>query len=485
MRKTAVVFGWIFLSTCISVFGQGYRYSNPADVSGVVGSSRQPSASRLYSNPTTEINYGNRIVTGDVAGGKQFQGSVPYFSSSRFNTTMQDTGSQSVTSFVRRSAGNPYTSSPIPSQSYYDPRLTVSSFSRGGQSGLQAPQVIPQSRPGDYSLTSPVIPEGEYYRQEPVSTVSAELERIINQQRGIRNIVLEYESLLKDKGDAENDELISQLLDKPRERLFDETMKPVEPDVPAEPPSPDLREQRRIEMMERELLAALLDTEEEPLEPLDVDTLPEPTETRSTEPERKGLTSSIDTTSTRSPLAMDEETRQLLERHARVQEILGDHENFESLAKAKYEGYFAQAQDYLKEGKFYKAADTYTLATIWRSNDVEANFGKAISLFAAGSYLSSYYSLIRTMDLSKERVLEKHDLSVLLGGRDIFEDRLIELEKWQDQSKSPELAFLVAYLFYQDGKIDSAKLALNLAKEKLGQTPGYIALQEALISDGK
>ncbi|MBN1818234.1 MAG: hypothetical protein JW828_12815 [Sedimentisphaerales bacterium] len=484
MKKTVFMFGMV-LGIGVSVFGQGYRYSNPADVSGVTGSSRQPTASQLYRTPATDFNAGNRIVTGDVAGGRHFRGDVPYSSSSRFYSPLQDYNSQSVSSFVRRSAGNPYTGSPIPNQSYYDPRQTVTSFSRNGQSGLQAPQVIPQSRPGDYSTASPIIPEGTYYRQEPVSTVSAELEKIINQQRGLRDTVLEYESLLEEKNDTEQGNLISQLLDKPGQRLFDETMTPVEPDVPAQPPSPDLRQQRRIEMMERELLDVLLETEEEPLkEPLETDPLPKDTDIRPVESARNE-SNSRSGTADGSPLALDEQTKQILDRHARVQQILGEHENFESLAKAKYEQYFNEAQTYLKEGKFYKAADTFTLAIIWRSNDAEAHLQKAISLFAAGSYLSSYYSLIKAMDLSKERVLEKHDLPGLLGGRDIFEDRRIELVTWQEQNKSPELAFLLAYMFYQDGKSDVGGLALQRCKEKLGQTPAYIALQEALASAGK
>ncbi|HEV58143.1 MAG TPA: hypothetical protein ENN87_11740 [Phycisphaerales bacterium] len=474
----------ILLTLALPAVAQHSRYSpvaNPAAdrsaVSGArVGDRRVMPSSRLTPIPTPDLQYGNRIVSGDVAGGKHFRGEVPYLSSSRFNSPLADTGSQAVTSFVRRSAGNPFSGGAAP---YYDPRQTVTSLTRNGQSGLTTPQWVPQSTARDRALTMPNLPEGLRYSAEPISTASAEMERIINQQRGLREIALEYDMLRQRDETQPPADLESQYLTDPeRQARLDASLLPPTPPEPAEPSTAEQERQAQVERMHRELLAALFDVDEEPLDdtgPQADTTFPADRRTRTdTTPE-----SSTETDTERTPSGV-EVSSDPIEARRRALAILGEHKDFESLAEAKFQGYFEQAEQYLHEGRFYKAADTYTLALVWRQQDPKAHFGRAVALFAAGSYLSSYYSAAAAIELDAALALGAHDIPALVGGRDTFENALIELERWQGRTGSAELAWLMAYMYHLDRRPDNARLALQLAADKLGETPVYKQLHQAV-----
>ena len=97
-------------------------------------------------NPYGKI--GNDIVTGNIGGGRHFRGVVPYGSSYYSDAYTSTSGSGSVNDFMRRSA-DPIANdrNPGQTQSYYDPRRSVSSMRRpDGTSGLTNPQPTGQGR---------------------------------------------------------------------------------------------------------------------------------------------------------------------------------------------------------------------------------------------------------------------------------------------------------------------------------------------------
>ncbi|MHC4857672.1 MAG: hypothetical protein ACYTBY_07745, partial [Planctomycetota bacterium] len=65
-------------------------------------------------------------------------------------------------------------------------------------------------------------------------------------------------------------------------------------------------------------------------------------------------------------------------------EVLGEHETFASLADEKFDGFMNAAEEFIRNGQFYKAADTYALAIIWKPKDARGYLGQSFSLFAAG-----------------------------------------------------------------------------------------------------
>ena len=102
----------------------------------------------------------------------------------------------------------------------------------------------------------------------------------------------------------------------------------------------------------------------------------------------------------------------------RAKSIRGEHKTFASYANDKFNEHMRAAEQYLKEGKYYRAADTYTLASIYKSNDPLAYAGKSHALFAAGGYMTSALFLSRALEIFPEYARFKIDLVAMVGDRD-------------------------------------------------------------------
>jgi hypothetical protein len=160
--------------------------------------------------------------------------------------------------------------------------------------------------------------------------------------------------------------------------------------------------------------------------------------------------------------------------------ILGEHKTFASLAEEKFATYMNTAENFIREGQFYKAADTYALANIWKPEDARGYLGRSFSLFAAGEYMSSAYYLSRAMELDSKESLRNYDLAAFIGDRDVFENRVLELSTWQQRSGSGELALLLAYISYQDGKAVRAKEAVNFANTAMPDSEAVKILKNVI-----
>ncbi len=168
----------------------------------------------------------------------------------------------------------------------------------------------------------------------------------------------------------------------------------------------------------------------------------------------------------------------------RAQSIRGEHKTFASYAKDQFNEHMRAAEQYLKEGKYYQAADTYTLASIYKSKDPLAYAGKSHALFAAGGYMSSALFLSRTLEIFPEYARFKIDLVGMVGDRDKVESRIANIEEWLQISDSGELQFLLGYVYYQLGRAGEAKKAIDAAYEKLPDAPAVKTLKKAIDSAG-
>jgi tetratricopeptide (TPR) repeat protein len=164
----------------------------------------------------------------------------------------------------------------------------------------------------------------------------------------------------------------------------------------------------------------------------------------------------------------------------RAQSIRGEHKTFASYSKDKFNEHMRAAEQYLKEGKYYQAADTYTLASMYKSNDPLAYAGKSHALFAAGGYMSSALFLSRTLEMFPEYARFKIDLVAMVGDRDKVESRIANIKEWLQISDSGELQFLLGYVYYQLGRAGEAKKAIDAAYEKLPDAPAVKTLKKAI-----
>jgi hypothetical protein len=155
--------------------------------------------------------------------------------------------------------------------------------------------------------------------------------------------------------------------------------------------------------------------------------------------------------------------------------------DFEKEYGDKFDSYIKTAQQYMKEGKFYQAADSYTMASIYRPLEPLGYAGKALALFAAGEYLSSSKMLSAAYDLNTEYAKTKLDLGLLFSDKSLLEVRLADLQKWTKASESPEFLFLLSFIDYQMGKNVQAEAAINLALQKKPEDKNMLALKKAIV----
>jgi tetratricopeptide (TPR) repeat protein len=166
----------------------------------------------------------------------------------------------------------------------------------------------------------------------------------------------------------------------------------------------------------------------------------------------------------------------------RAKQIMGEHKTFASYSKDKFNQHMRAAEQYLKEGKYYQAADTYTLASIYKPDDPLVYAGKSLALFAAGEYMTSALFLSRALEIFPEYARFKIDLAAMVGDRDKLDSRIVDIKEWAERSGSADLQFLLGYIYYQTGRISEAKQSIDAAYEKLPDSPAEIALKKAIDS---
>ena len=165
---------------------------------------------------------------------------------------------------------------------------------------------------------------------------------------------------------------------------------------------------------------------------------------------------------------------------ARAKRIRGPYSSSESYSEAKFNQHFQAAQGHLKAGRYYAAADCFALASIYKRDDPLCFAGRGHSLFAAGEYISSALFLSRALELAPEYTRIKIDLAAMLGGQNRLESRLAEIKEWVGKRNSGKLEFLLGYVYYQMGRLEQAKQALETASKKMVQSSAVDAVKKAI-----
>jgi tetratricopeptide (TPR) repeat protein len=181
---------------------------------------------------------------------------------------------------------------------------------------------------------------------------------------------------------------------------------------------------------------------------------------------------------------------------------MGPHKTIASFSEAKFNQHIRAAEVYLKHGKYYRAVDAYSLASIYKAESAFVYMGKSHALFAAGEYMSSALFLSRALevysaskgelevDKEKPKAGEPDDIAVLTSGfalidKDKLESRVVDVEEWQQRSDSPELQFLLSYIYYQMGWPERAKEAINAVYEKMPESRAVTTLKKVIDSRQK
>ncbi|MFI4912772.1 MAG: tetratricopeptide repeat protein [Sedimentisphaeraceae bacterium JB056] len=147
--------------------------------------------------------------------------------------------------------------------------------------------------------------------------------------------------------------------------------------------------------------------------------------------------------------------------------VLGEFKSFAGYSDDKFNSYMKKAEDFMDEGEFYRAADAYSLASIFRREDPLVYAGQSLALLGAGEYMSSSYYLNKALMLYPDYIAVKVDLVEMLGDRDVLENRIVDIQRWMARSGAGELSFLLAYIYYQIEEPAWAKEELEKAADVL------------------
>ena len=496
----------------------GWAIENP------VGSGTVPPSSvhsGLVRSPNPIDTSSNLVITGNVGGGKHFRGVVPYNAISDFGGQL---GSTSIDSFLRRSEDSGYYTGKL--TPYYSPTKTVTT-TRPGLSGVfKAPtsrvessavdgfalprlhkeNVLPDSdSTGDITKQrGRILSSVSSIRTRPMSMSPEELEKVIssdlkkysrdgelkaeehqsqiNQFRQNLSQVSEKAAELKrsvlEEGDSlrvpakseSTGDILRQLgKQEPEKQISEEKKRPQRPEDAIEPGDKMLDVYDKMKQ--------------------EVDDFQKSIEQRSAEKQAKG-----DNLYEQQPTRQDsgeiksEGSKNQSEGPEKTSEVdllaakslLGEHKTFASFSDDKFNQYIMVAEIYLKRGKYYRAADAYTLASVYKPNDPLAYAGKSHALFAAGEYMSSALFLSRAIEIFPEYVQFNVDLVGMIGDKDKLENRIADIKEWLKRSDAPELNFLLGYVYYQMGRLRWAKVAIDTAYEKMPEVPAIIALKKAI-----
>lgn len=170
---------------------------------------------------------------------------------------------------------------------------------------------------------------------------------------------------------------------------------------------------------------------------------------------------------------------------ARAKAILGKHSTFVAFSRDKFNEHVRAAEVYLKQGKYYRAADAYTLASIYKASDPLVYAGKSYALFAAGEYMSSALFLSRAIEIFPEYVRFDIDIVAMIGDRDKVESRIVDIEHWLERSDVGELHFLLGYVYYRIGRLELAKEAIDAAYERMPGSPAVAILKNVIDQAGQ
>lgn len=162
--------------------------------------------------------------------------------------------------------------------------------------------------------------------------------------------------------------------------------------------------------------------------------------------------------------------------------LIGDrlrtkYEALSAASREKSDRYLKAGELYLQQGRYYRAAEAFSLASLYNPHDRRVHLGRSHALFAAGEYVSSALFLAKAIELDPNQTLARLDLVNATGGPDLFLRRITDLEQCAKTAGTPGLQLLLAYIYYEMDRPEEAKTAIDAAEKGLGHRPAVNSLK--------
>ncbi len=170
---------------------------------------------------------------------------------------------------------------------------------------------------------------------------------------------------------------------------------------------------------------------------------------------------------------------------ANADQMKEPYKSLESFSQSRFNRHLSSANDHLKAGRYYRAVDSFTLASVYQPNNPDILSGKGHALFAAGEYMSSALFLARALAIRSDYTQTKVDLAAMLGGADKLTERIADVEQWLARSGSAQLQFLLSYVYFHTGRLNQAKQPIAAAYEKMSDSPAVVTLRTVINQAAK
>ena len=465
----------------VAVFcGIGLCLENPS-VGNPVGSGTVPPTaykSGLIPSANPIDTSGNLVITGNVANGMQFRGVVPYNSPTSFSapaSSLQHT-SGGMDSFLRNSAGSQnFGTSSGGLTPYYSPTWTVTTTQPGGSG------VVTTGGSGSNSSVGTKLPSAQmgYYQsgynpqigRRPLSMSQQDLEKLV--EADIRKYPLggepgsqsqeqfwrEMGVNIQRKGETAEGTGKPELATGSESSL--ETLLSVN--------SQKVQDVRYKQQIDKESQTGQV---RKTLQPRSDDVY---------ERMKIQFDKSIDSAQIKSATNRVEANESTVSKvGVTPAEFAKAYKSFAAHSDDKFNQHIKAAEGFMEQGRFYRAADAYTLASIYKPNDPLGYAGKSVALFGSGEYLSSALFLARALEIFPEYAKVKIDLVGMIGDKDTVENRILEAREWMDKSDSGELEFLLSYLYYQMDRLEFARQSIEAAAKKMPDSPAVAAMKKVI-----
>lgn len=439
-----------------------------ADPTSPVGTGREPATSGrsqgLRRSPNPIDSSGNDIITGNVSGDKYFRGNVPYRSTTNFGGSSSST---SLDNFLRRSAGSSeYDYNSGRYKPYYSPSGSVSIIRPGRSGVVNAPNVDFSGRvvtgTSATDATSKIMninPDHQLFSNQvrPIELNSQEVRRTIEADLNTR-----YKNLQTEDGQA--DEKIRNVkpdlvMTRDQIETLRNELKGKQQIVTSDFDLQKIDEpQQAANLTEVDMLIAKVDSGEQ----LDI------YDQMRMEAVGLGAMLKVKQEAVKQGTLTQEESLEKAQMDPSPEKIVVEaktHKTFATFKNDKFNQHIRLAEEYLKEGKYYRASSAYSLAEFYKPGDPVVYAGKSQALFAAGEFMSSAYYLSMAVDEFPGIVEIKVDIVAIVGDKDVLESRASDVEELIKEFNSVELKYLLSYVYYQMGRLPRAKELIDEAYE--------------------
>jgi hypothetical protein len=471
MRRT----GYISVVITMVFAGVGLSLENPSVGNPVGSGTAPPSASRpsLIQSPNPIDTSGNLVITGNVTNGMQFRGIVPYNSPTSFSAPASSLSHTSggLDSFLRDSAGSQnFGTSSGGLTPYYSPTWTVTTTQPGGSGNSYAGTNLPAAQTGYYQGAN-----NSQVNRRPLSLSQQDLEKLVATDTTKSQAGSEVE--LKSQNQFWRG--MGVTIERKDETVSDT-------DKPTTSGTPSLETLLGTNSKQSQLARdkQRVDNTNTPKSWQAVD-IYEQMKTQSGKfaiGSQTGNLGGLSASKTDLPKVDGNETNKVVKPGEGVTQAEFDkaYKSFAARSEDKFNQHMRAAEGFMKQGRFYRAADAYTLASIFKPNDPLGYAGKSLALFGSGEYLSSSLFLARTLEIFPEYAKVKVDIVGMIGDKDTVENRILEARSWMDKSDSGELEFLLSYIYCQMDRMEFARMSIEAAAKKMPSSPAVAAMKKTI-----